>query len=194
MGSGADKKNLDKLDEHLYYIFVINGYPLSGKDSFAKNLSLCLKEKYWQCNDYSSVDEIKEAATLLGWDGVKDEKNRLFLSKLKDMGTIYFNSPLKYMQRMVVEFKEKYSKGVIIFHIREPEEIFKFKEIYPETKTIFMKRNNKQEVYGNHADQNVENYTYDITIHNNEGLQELRDKARLFSTQLATGELLQSEY
>lgn len=194
MGSGADKKNLAKLDEALYYIFVLNGYPMSGKDSFAKNLSLCLKEKHWQCNDYSSVDEIKMAAALLGWDGVKDERSRLFLATLKDMGTKYFNSPMQYMQRMVAEFKEKYPKGVMIFHIREPEEISRFKELFPEAKTIFMARNNKQEAYGNHADQNVENYTYDITVYNNEGLPELRDKARLFSEQLAKGELLQREY
>lgn len=194
MGSGADFREIQKLGPQDLHLFVINGQNRAGKDSFAGFVCDMLKANYgWNVYEMSSVDKVKEAATILGWDGIKDETGRLFLSDLKDMSTSRYNGPMKYMCNKIQDFQTLYGGGFIVVHVREPSEITKFVQEFPKAKTILVKRNGLIAA-NNHADQNVENYTYDITVYNNEGLQELRDKARLFSTQLATGELLQREY
>lgn len=194
MGSGADYRAVQKLGPQDLHLFVINGQNRVGKNSFTGFVCDMLKANYgWNVYEMSSVDKVKEAAILLGWDGIKDETGRLLLSDLKDMSTERCNGPMKYMRSKINDFQALYGGGFIVAHIREPSEITKFLQEFPKTKTILVKRDGSIAA-NNHADQNVENYTYDITVSNNEGLQELRDKARLFSTQLATGELLQSEY
>lgn len=194
MGSGADYRNMQRIGPQDLHLFVINGQNHAGKNSFAGFVCDMLKANHgWYVYEMSSVDKVKEAARLLGWDGVKDETGRLFLSNLKDMSTKFYNGPMMYMRKKIQDFRALYGGGFIISHIREPDEVGAFVREFPKAKTILVKRDGIIAA-NNHADQNVENYTYDITVYNNEGLPELRDKARLFSEQLAKGELLQREY
>ena len=55
------------------YIFVVNGLPHSGKTEFENMVA-----KYAQTEILSSVDFVKEVAKFAGWDGVKDDRGRLF--------------------------------------------------------------------------------------------------------------------
>lgn len=194
MGSGADYRNIQRIGPQDLHLFVLNGSAHSGKNSFSDFVCKNLQDKHrWATADVSSVDKVKEAAILLGWDEVKDETGRKFLSDLKDLSTKSFNGPMKYMRNRIKDFQVLHGGGCIFLHIRESSEIYAFLQEFPKAKTIIMKREGLH-IPNNHADQNVENYTYDITVYNNEGLPELRDKARLFSEQLAKGELLQREY
>ena len=43
-------------------------------------------------------------------------------------------------------------------------------------------------IYGNHADDNVNNYQYDIVIDNSRGLDELNQEAQLFVETWIEGE------
>ena len=45
-------------------VFIVNGKPRAGKDTFAEILN-----RYMKVYKYSAVTKIKEIATLCGWDG-----------------------------------------------------------------------------------------------------------------------------
>lgn len=53
----------------------------------------------------SSVDKIKEAAKVLGWDGGKTEEDRKFLSDLKLLSTGYNNYLYEYIRTNVEQFE-----------------------------------------------------------------------------------------
>ena len=67
-------------------MFVVNGFPGSGKTLFAEYCDSILKEKFNHCSILrtSVVDPIKAIARVIGWNGDKDEKGRKLLSDLKD--------------------------------------------------------------------------------------------------------------
>lgn len=86
-------------------VFIINGYPESGKDTFVDivtNIGIyfdkhdkytgALKEGFLTINS-STVDIIKHVAKILGWDGVKTPEARKFLSDLKDLSTNFNDYP-----------------------------------------------------------------------------------------------------
>ena len=100
-------------------IIVINGTGGSGKDTFVE---FC-KEHVIVFN-HSSVDIIKQAASIMGWDGKKDDKSRKFLSDLKALVTEYNDGCFKHIVELVKEFTNVKEDDCILFlHIREPEEI-----------------------------------------------------------------------
>lgn len=158
--------------------FILNGSACSGKDLFVQIVTDCLSEQTppLQVKNISSVDNIKKAAELLGWDGIKNDKGRKFLSDLKDISTTLYDAPMKYMESYTTPH---WDKCVKFFHIREPFEITKFVTKYPDTKTILIKRKNIVE-YDNHADSNVEDYKYDYIIYNHGTKEEYEVMVRKF--------------
>ena len=88
--------NMDKL------VFIVNGKPRAGKDTFAEILN-----RYMKVYKYSAVTKVKEIATLCGWDGKKEERDRKFLHELKMLTSEY--SDLAYND--VINEIEKYRKG-----------------------------------------------------------------------------------
>lgn len=70
-------------------IFVINGTGGAGKDTFVKMVSRQMDKmsNYAAVINVSSVDRIKEAAKIIGWNGGKEEKDRKFLSDLKELSS-----------------------------------------------------------------------------------------------------------
>lgn len=153
--------------------YIINGYPRSGKDAFVDFVRQELKQYNINCHCISSVDKVKEAAYTLGWDGIKDKKGRTFLSTLKDISTDYYDGPMKYMGACISE------GDVHFFMIREPKEIKKFVDEYPNTRTLFVVRDVEKN-FDNHADCNVERYVYDHIIENNGSLDDFRNLAKEF--------------
>lgn len=58
----------------LKQIIIINGTGGSGKDTFVDFCS-----KYGNVMNFSSIDKVKEIASLIGWNGKKAEKDCKFL-------------------------------------------------------------------------------------------------------------------
>lgn len=154
-------------------LVILNGFPRSGKDEFA-NLLINHFYTYDICGALiSSVEVIKEVALLLGWNGEKDQASRNALSELKDLATKHWDSPFKMMCENADNIS---SEEAIIFIVREPIEIERFKQKYPETITIFIERDN-HETANNHADLDCGNYFYDLYIENNGTLEQLEESA-----------------
>lgn len=107
--------------------FIINGTPGSGKDTFVD-----IFKNYWKYGDvynFSSVDRVKEAAKILGWDSnVKTEKDRKFLSDLKSLSDSYNDQSFNLMTK---QYKYLENNGnledIIFYHIREPHNIERLK-------------------------------------------------------------------
>lgn len=155
-------------------VFIINGSGGVGKDTFVKFVS-----EYAGVMNVSSVEEVKKFATMMGWNGEKDEKSRKFLSDLKDILTAYNDRPFTYLQRCVKDFMNDKVNEFCFIHIREPEEIQRAKEAFNAT-TVLVTRNTIEQVKGNHADEDVLKYTYDVQIENNSSLDFLKAVARKF--------------
>ena len=148
---------------------VINGAGGVGKDT------LCdLAAKHFKVKNISSVTPIKEIATFCGWDGVKDDKARKFLSDLKRL-TVEFNDfPTVWAFAQYNDFLN--SEDEILFvHIREPEEISKFVRVTDgRAKTLLVRGGNRmrKDNYGNASDDGVENYSYDYYFMNDSSLED----------------------
>ena len=67
---------------------------------------------------------------------------------------------------------------IVFVDCREPEEIARFVED-SQALTVLVQRG-EVVLLGNHADDNVENYQYDIVIDNSRGLDELLQEATIF--------------
>jgi hypothetical protein len=163
-------------------IIIVNGYPGVGKDTFVNYTISELKNQGYSAISLSSVDKVKEAAVLLGWDNQKDDRGRDFLSSLKDMSVDYYNGPYRYI-------KETLSKKEYLFyfiHIREPKEIRKIKENFDAIALLIDSHRGLTHLT-NTGDSDVLNVQYDITIPNNGTLLELQKRAKNFAESLYLG-------
>jgi hypothetical protein len=169
-------------------IYVINGFPRSGKSSF---VSFCLDELCGWGKEVSTVDFVKKLAKECGWDGKKTPKSRKFLSDLKDLLTEWDDIPYKEIlkEKRIFEygfeqFDMTADKAFLFIHCREPKEIDRIKNsidgcnVY--TLCIYADRADMPKVDNNSSDIEVYNYKYDFSIDNNESLEELKDKAIKF--------------
>lgn len=159
------------------HIVIINGSGRAGKDSFVHATA-----KFAYVMNFSSVDKIKKAAEVLGWDGGKSEKDRKFLSDMKDLSTAYNDCPFQSMREKVSEFYNS-EADILFLHIREPEEIERAKKEF-NAHTLLIIRNSVDHVKSNHADANVFCYDYDFTVLNDGDLTDLAIHARRFVEEL----------
>lgn len=184
----------------MYHIVVINGSGGKGKDTFAKN---CLKLAFSHeinphtendilaslriiCN-IDSVYLVKNLATMAGWDGNKTEKNRKFLSDLKDLlsnwNDVPYKETIKNINTAIKNINDfNNGDGLIFVHSREPKEIQRYVNYFGSNicHTLLIKNPNIPTVVSNHADKDVENYRYDVVVYNNKDRESLEDKAKLF--------------
>ena len=152
----------------------------SGKDTF---VSFCQKHLLL-CGNFSTVDFVKEVASMCGWDGTKSAKNRKFLSDLKDLLIEWNDVPYKKIEKAIILYEKNAlsydfsSDDVLCFiHCREPKEIQKFVDKM-DAKTLLIRRPAIENEYqSNHSDAEVFNYNYDYTIYNDGTLKELEQKA-----------------
>lgn len=163
-------------------IIVINGQGGVGKDTF---VSYCQDISSYVFN-YSMVDGIKRCARLLDWTGKKDERDRKFLSDLKDLASNYndypFKDALNNIRYEVQRCRRNYvlENQIICFvHAREPEDIYRWVHDY-QAKTLLIRRKEVEGTYGNHADDSVFDINYDYIIYNNHDLSWLKQEAELF--------------
>ena len=157
---------------------IVNGFPRSGKDTFIQILSRQLErhKDTYTCISVSSIDLIKEIAKKnFEWDGAKDTKGRRLLSDLKDAASRYNNLPLKHIKTFLESEKKTHSNTCIFSCIREPVEIEKAvnmsEKLGFQPVTVFIDSpDHTGNAHSNHADTDVENYFYDITISNSGSL------------------------
>lgn len=165
-------------------IFIINGFPTSGKNEFTKFCKEILEEKYKEQGTVctSIVDATKDMAYEMGlWDGGKTPSERKFLSGLKDLLDDYcdysFDALQNYLKDDDIDF--------LFIDMREPFDIeracLEWKE-YGKVLTVLVKRTGRDETleYSNHADKEVMNYNYNCIIENNDDLAALKVTAETF--------------
>lgn len=152
-------------------VIIINGVACSGKDTFVK-----------QCNTLNSkvmhtsiVNKIKDIAKYCGWDGEKTEKNRKFLSDLKDILSEWDDIPFKSIDKFIISCKNK----LIFIDARESNDIDRLKNEYNGV-TLLIKNDRVKPITSNHADANLEDYNYDYIIYNNGSIENLKDSAEVF--------------
>jgi len=151
-------------------IIVINGKGGTGKDTLCNSLSA----KYKIMN-VSAIDPIKEIARKNGWRGEKSDKARLFLAELKRAFVNYNDLPTVYLKNKTEEFING-DANILFVHIREADQIESYKNaIHPhKCVTLLIKRAavENNHVFGNPADDEVYNYSYDYVYENNLPLEE----------------------
>lgn len=102
-------------------LIPINGYSGAGKDTFVNYVTRYCNKKIL---NISSVDTIKEAAIILGWDGAKTELNRLFLSDLKALADKALNTSIRHLNETIEDVNTD-EPVVIFWHCRESKNIAK---------------------------------------------------------------------
>lgn len=155
---------------------LINGYPGSGKDTFAEFCS-----KFCKVDNVLTSTPAKEALKLLGWNGEKSPEARDLLAHLISISYEHFDGPVNY----VLDEYVKSDADLFFVHVREPHNILLLKkrlgEVGANVMTVFVDRKSQRGIYNNESDMNVENFGYDMIIDNNSTLEELKGYAFSFS-------------
>lgn len=156
----------------------MNGCGCSGKTTFEKMIQEIAAEKGDKIEILSTIDYVKDIARTFGWNGEKQQKDRKMLSDLKDILTEWDDLPHKIICEKIEKCKKNNIKAIFI-DSREPEDIQRFVNEY-NALTVLIKRSSIEMIYGNHADDNVDDYEYDCIIDNSRGLLELFSEANIF--------------
>ncbi len=150
-------------------IFIVNGYPNSGKDEFKKLIS-----KYIATYSTSIINETKTFVNDLYGTSAKDDERRKLLSDTENFLAEVYNIPHQLTSAKVDLFLQS-DKEIMLIDVRKPHIIKDLVDTFG-FKTIFVK-NSRHHKAENDADMFVENYTYDYIIDNNGTLEELEKQA-----------------
>lgn len=160
-------------------ICIMNGRGASGKTTFEKMVQSIAAEQGKYIEIISTIDYVKNIARMLGWDGGKTNEDRRFLSDLKDALTRWKDIPYQKMVTTIKNLEAGNKVDLLFIDCREPKEIQRFVNDY-NALTVIVQRGEFIQLMGNHADDEVMNYQYDITIDNSRGLKELQEEAQIF--------------
>lgn len=164
-------------------IFIVNGKGESGKTTFETMIKEIAAAHGDKIQILSTIDYVKNLAKTIGWNGTKTPENRRMLSDLKDLLSRWNDSPHK----KVCEKINNSDAAAIFIDSREPEDIKRFVDEY-QALTILVQRGKEIILYGNHADDCVDDFDYDIYIDNSRGLNELFAEAQIFYECFIRGE------
>ena len=153
-------------------IIITNGSGTCGKDTFAEILS-----KYVRVEKYSSIDFFKNIGKLGLMSEEKGEKERLLLHKLKKAFIEYNDLALYLCSKRIDAFLQSDCSDLLIIDIREPEEIEKIVNLYPDIRTVLMINNNVPVIESNPSDSGVFEYIYDFIVDNSGTLEMLEESA-----------------
>ena len=142
-------------------ILITNGSGGCGKDTLAE-----IMNKYVDIIKYSSIDFFKELGTLGRMRSQKDEAERILLYNLKKAFIEYNNLPTWLCKEKIDEFLQTDEDAILIIDVREPEEIQKLKDLYPQIITVLVTNKNVPVITYNSSDANVFDYVYDYVIDN----------------------------
>lgn len=155
-----------------------------GKTSFEKMVVEIAAAHNQKIAVLSTIDYVKDVAKNIGWDGTKTFKNRRMLSDLKDLLTRWNDSPHQSVCNKINNIDDV---AAIFIDSREPEDIQRFIEEY-QVMTVLVQRGKEAITYGNHADDCVDDFDYDICVDNSRGLNELFSEAQIFYECFIRGE------
>ncbi len=166
-------------------IFIINGYPGAGKDTFADDVVGALSDLGWHARSISSIDPIRN---MLRKEGIrvdiKGPAERKLLSDVKAA----FNGYDRYADRMAsktaIDFVERPGDRAIFVHVREPDAIAFMADLTPANiwfARVFVERKYDAAALSNISDQNVEEVEYDIRILNHGSRADLEETADVFA-------------
>ena len=159
-------------------VFIINGSGGVGKDTVCSAAA-----QSWKVQNISSITPILQVAKAAGWDGTKTPAARRFLSQLKADCTEFNDLPFRYCTEQLQIFAENDAE-LLFVHIREPEEIERFRQTAGvNCKTILVRRPTLEQArgqQGNRSDDGVAAYAYDAEFLNDGSLEELPAKVHDF--------------
>lgn len=168
-------------------VIIINGKSGVGKDTLCNIVTNSKRHIAYNC---SSIDPIKKIAKRLGWEeNDKSDKAKKFLADLKSVSYAFNDYVLEcLLEKYRVEFMPVYGYDVMFVHIKEPEQIAKFKAMIPNCKTLLVKSNRVEPGFDSEVDDDVENYDYDYVYHNDKPLDEVADDfMKFFEGQILGG-------
>ncbi len=154
---------------------------INGKGGIGKDFLCDIVGKHYQTKVISVVDEVKKIAETCGWKGEKTPKARKFLSDLKLALENYNSLPLMSVFEKLNTFLQK-DEEILFIHMREKNDIEMIKQLVNFTgmykslslTTLLVERDSSQHtIYGNPADDNVNDYVYDHIYKNNCSLDEV---------------------
>lgn len=157
------------------FIFVLNGAAGAGKDTFV----LFLKFLGVKVQKESSIDKVKEVATLCGWDGSKTERNRKFLSDLKALTNSYNDMSFVDICKKVKEFTGNRTVNVLCIDIREPDQIERAKKAFGAI-TVLIENDRVDILTSNESDAHVLDYEYDYMVKNNGSVEDFLEETKKF--------------
>ncbi len=157
------------------FIFVLNGAAGAGKDTFV----LFLKFLGVKVQKESSIDKVKEVATLCGWDGSKTERNRKFLSDLKALTNAYNDMSFVDICKKVKEFTSNRNFNVLCIDIREPDQIERAKKAFGAI-TVLIENDRVDILTSNESDAHVLDYEYDYIVKNNGSVEDFLEETKKF--------------
>lgn len=165
---------------------------MSGKDLFCDLCLNYMSARGIMGGKISTIDAVKKLAVQVGWNGLKEPKDRKFLSDLKDLLTEYNDFPYEVVSQQIQETYLHFNremgipedKIVFFVHCREPKEIQKFVDRLG-AETLVIRREEVEKLpQSNHADKEVLEYKYTHSIENNKGIEDLEQKAIDFINEL----------
>lgn len=163
-------------------IYIINGAPCSGKTTFELFIKDLLGEE--NCFILSTVDFVKEIARFCGWNGEKTDRDRKFLSDLKDTLTQWNNLPNKKILENIMDISLRAPNAVVFIDCREPDEIEYLCTTLGVESVLIRRANAEQARTSNHADAEVLEYPYDYIIENNGDIKKFEESAITFVKQV----------
>lgn len=151
-------------------VIIINGIGKAGKDTLCE-----FAYEDYRVTNISAITPIKNIASEHGWKGEKDQRSRKFLADLKTVFMEYNDLPNRYLIEEYNRFLND-DQEILFVHIREAEEIDKFKNCVDiPCFTLLVRRNSiQQKKWGNQSDDNVESYHYDYIYNNDKSLEEAK--------------------
>lgn len=154
-------------------VIIINGKGGVGKDAFCEVTS-----RYYKVKTISSITPIKEIAKANGWNGKKDKKSRKFLSDLKRVFIEYNDLPNKYLLHQYRDFINDKETEILFVHIREADEIQKFKQQIECCCVSLLVENPLIDItyFGNDSDDLVNSMDYDYCFINDIPLSRMETK------------------
>lgn len=152
-------------------VVIVNGKGGVGKDTLCEYFC-----KFYDGEIASAITPIKKMAKRIGWKGGKSLEDRLFLSSLKDLLDKRFDTSWTYLANRLHYFDND-AKKVMFIMMREPADIERFTKYAKgqgfNVKTLLVRRDGISDTsYGNHADDDVEDFQYDYIFENNAPLEE----------------------
>ena len=191
------------MEKPIKKIIIINGSDGVGKNAFAKrvieetlklakrivpveNEDYCVDpEIFYRRNNISTIDCVKNIAKMFNWNDEKSEKDKKMLSDLKNLITVYNDYLFKDITTQINDWlyydkkrlNDMYDHSFLFVHCREPKEIDRIRNQFPNTFTLLVQNPKVAKVTGNHADREVKNYNYDFIVVNDSDLRALRKVA-----------------